>query len=215
MTEAEMVDAFRIHYDIANLDGPEYEDNEIYPLLNNAQVIVVLDKLRKGELSHITNVIENETGNLAAGLAFSNTRRFTPTEEYIGFISAKMKGTRTTFKATGSDVWMECELIHKSRSGKYLTNTLNVPILLKPKVYEDNDKTFIVIYDNYTAPLTTAGFLLEYVRKPEDIASGVDCELNEIVHEDIVSLAVNLAKQVFNPQEAAIDAGVDKEIKNR
>lgn len=210
-----MIDAFRIHYDIANLDGPEYEDAEIYPLLNNAQVIVALDKLRKGELSHITNIIENETGNLTAGLAYSNTRRFTPTEEYIGYISSKLKGTRTVFKATGGDEWMECELIHKARSGKYITNHLNVPILLKPKVYEDNDKTFIVIYDNYTAPLSTNGFLLEYLRKPEDIASGVDCELNEIVHEDIVSVAVNLAKQVFFPQEAAIDANVDKQIKER
>jgi hypothetical protein len=215
MTEAEMIEAVRIHYDIANLDGPEYEDDELRTLLNKAQVIVSLDKLRKGELSHITNIIVNETGNLAAGLAYSNTKTFTPAQEYIGYISSKLKATRTTFKATTSDVWFECDIIHKSRSGKYITNDLHIPILLRPKVYEDTDKKFIVIYDNYTVPLLVDGFFLEYIRKPVDIASGVDCELNDILHEDVVTVAVNLAKQVFFPQEAAIDAGIDKEIKNR
>ena len=86
---------------------------------------------------------------------------------------------------------------------------MNSPLLLQPRVYEDTLKKFTVIYDIYTAFATTNNFELEYVRKPVQISSGVSCELNLILHTRIVNTAVNLAKKVFNPNEAGNSAQVD------
>ena len=212
MITAEMISAFKVGYDIVNLEGPGYIDTEILVMLNKAQVMVVLDKLKKAQLTHITNLVENEKGNLTAGYDYNHTLIFTPAEEYIGYISSKVLASRATFKIITPAEWLDVELVHKARSGKYITNKLNTPILLVPKVLEEEDKTLVLIYDKFTTPTATDGFILEYIRKPVEITALVDCELNEILHEDVVGIAIKMAKKVFAPQEAALDTQIDANI---
>jgi hypothetical protein len=209
MTYTEMLQAFRVGYDIANLEGPGYEDSEVYILLNQAQDIEVLKEADLKRYTYISNVIVNEKGTLAAGLDYSYTKLYTPSQEYIGYISSKSKITRSTFKPITSDQWVENILIKKEVSGRYLYNSINSPLLLQPRVYEDTLKKITVIYDNYTTYATTNNFELEYLRKPILIANGVSCELNIFLHNRIVNTAVNLAKKVFNPNEAGSSAQVD------
>lgn len=49
---------------------------------------------------------------------------------------------------------------------------------------------FMVFVDNFTTPTT---FYLHYIKKPEDIAAGVDCVLREELHRTIIEKAVQLA----------------------
>jgi hypothetical protein len=204
-----MLKAFRVGYDIANLEGPGYEDSEMYILLNQAQDIEVLKEADLKRYTYISNVIVNEKGTLASGLDYSYTKLYTPLQEYIGYISSKSKITRTTFKPITSDQWVENILIKKEQSGRFLYNSINSPLLLQPRVYEDTLKKITVIYDNYTTYATSNNFELEYLRKPILIANGVSCELNVFLHNRIVNTAVNLAKKVFNPNEAGNSAQVD------
>ena len=209
MTYSEMLQAFKVDYDIVNLEGPGYEDSEIFVLLNQAQEIEVIKEVDLRRHTFISNVIVNEKGTLATGLDYSNTKLYSPSQEYIGYISSKSKIQRSTFKPITSDQWVENIQITKEQSGKYLYNSLNSPLLLQPRVYEDTLKKFTVIYDIYTTFATSNNFELEYVRKPIQIATGVNCELNLMLHTRIVNTAVNLAKKVFNPTEAGNSAQVD------
>ena len=128
MTSAEMIQAFKVGYDIVNLEGPGYEDTEICTLLNQAQTIEVFKEVSLRRWTFISNLIVNESGNIAAGLLYSHTGIYTPVAEYVGYISSKSKVTRTTFKAMNTQ-WIENIFIPKELSGKYLTDTLNRPIL--------------------------------------------------------------------------------------
>jgi hypothetical protein len=217
MTSTEMIQAFEVGYDIANLEGPGYEPEEILVLLNEAQTIEVLKEISVRRFTYISNLITNEDGALAAGLVYDKTAIFTPTEEYIGYISSKTKITRATFKIVTPAQWVENILIQKELSGKYITNDLNRPILLQPRVYEDEDRTITLIYDSLTTLSAGDNFMLEYVRRPTDIEAAVDSEVNVIMHERIVNTAVNRAKKVFNPNESGgsvqTDVLIGKDIK--
>jgi hypothetical protein len=70
----------------------------------------------------------------------------------------------------------------------------------------------VVIYDSNTTFASNNNFYLEYVKKPIDIANGVNSELNDNLHIRIVNTAVNIAKKVFNPNEAGSSVQVDELI---
>lgn len=214
MTTAEMITAFNVHYDIVNLEGPGYEDTEILVILNQAQSIEVLKEVAKRNWTVLSNLLLNEQGTLAAGLNYAYTKLFTPAQEYIGYISSKSKITRANYRliTTAGGEWVENIPIEKELSGKYLTNSINQPILLQPRVFEDTLRKITVIYDKNTTFAGANDFYLEYVRKPVDITAGVSCEVNKILHDRIVNTAVSLAKKVFNPNESGNSVQTDMMI---
>ena len=212
MTTAEMIYAFNIGYDIANLEGPGYEDEEIIRFLNQAQTIEVMKEVALRRWTYISNLISNEilsTTAIAWG-SYDHIKRVTPTEDYIGYVSSRSKVIRDTFKPTTGSEWMPNLFIRKEQSFRYVSSTLNHVILISPRVFEDEDKTLTVIYDRHTTFSGTDDFSLDYVHRPSDIASGVDSEVNEILHERIVNTAVDIGKKVWNGQEAAVSQQADQ-----
>jgi len=217
MTSTEMIQAFKVGYDIVNLEGPGYEDEEILIFLNKSQIIEIKKEISIRRWTYISNIIENEmmSTSIPAWSNYINFRCVIPTlDDYIGYVSSKSKIVRSTFKPTGAVQWVDNILIKKEVSGKYLTNDLNRVILLNPRVFEDEDGTISIIYDSNTVYNGTDDFTLEYVHMPVKIETGVNCELNEILHERIVATAVDLAKNVFNPQEAGNSQQVDQLMVN-
>jgi len=218
MTTAEMISAFKVNYDIVNLEGPGYEDDEILVLLNQAQVLEVQKEIQLKRLTWISNLIVNELGNSAAGLSYTNTRTYTKTgsEEYIGYIGSKSKVVRATFKVINPADWVDNIPIRKDESGKYVNSTINRVILLNPRIYEDTHDTFTIIHDSLTTFSGASDVYLEYVKRPVAITSGVSSEVDLMLHERIVNTAVNLAKKVFNPNESGgsvqTDAMINKTI---
>jgi len=214
MTTSEMIYAFKIGYDIANLEGPGYEDEEIIRFLNQAQSIEVMKEVAIRRWTYISNLIYNEvlsTTAVAWGV-YHHIRIATPSEpeEYIAYMSSRSKVTRTTFKATSGDEWINNILIRKEQSSKYVSSSLNHVILIVPRVYEDENRTLTIIYDRHTAFSGTDDFSLDYVRRPSDIAVAADSIVNEVLHERIVNTAVDIAKKVWNPQEAGISQQTDQ-----
>jgi hypothetical protein len=206
MTTLEMIRNFRINYDIINLGGPGYEDEEVVILLNQAQSIEILKEVAIKRWTYITQLIVNEEGALAAKATYSNyVKTYTPVQAYIAYVSSMTNIIKAVIQPTYQ--WVENILISKENAGKFITSTINLPILLKPRVFEDNEEgatSISVVYDVYTTvdPGAT-GFKLAYIRKPADIAVGVTLDVNPILHDRIITTAVDLAKKVINPNEAA------------
>ena len=224
MTTAEMIQNFKMHYDIVNLEGPGYEDEEILVFLNQAQVIEVLKEVSLRRWTYITRLIENEILDTNKPIAWSEYDYHTAviaSEDYIAYVSSRSKITRTTFKPTTGAEWVGNILIRKEQAPLYTHNTNNRVILLVPRVYEDIAETGIytsisILYDSNTTFAGVEDFELEYIRKPVLLSSDpvVDCELNEIMHERIITAAIDLAKKVFNPQEAGNSQQVDQLMVN-
>jgi hypothetical protein len=220
MTVLEMIRSFRIGYDLINLSGPGYEDDEIIILLNQAQSIEVLKEIALKRWTYISKLIVNEQGALAYKDTYANDGSdkilsYTPipSTEYIGYVSSMSHLTNSYI--ISSPQWVENILISKENAGKYMTSQINIPILLKPRVYEDSENnlpSISLIYDQYTT-IDAEVFKLAYVRKPVMIAitgSPVNCEVNLIMHDRIVNAAVDLAKKVINPNEAAASVQTDQ-----
>lgn len=212
MTTDEMITAFKIAYDIANLEGPGYEDEEILVFLNQAQSIEVMKEVAIRRWTYISNLIENEilSTSVPAWATYNHVRSVTPTSEYIGYVSSRSNITRTTFKATSGAEWVGNILILKEQAIKYVSSTLNHVILLVPRVFEDEDKRITILYDRHTSFDGTNDFSLDYVHKPRDIEAGVNSDVNEVLHERIVNCAVDLGKEVWNPQEAGASQQTDQ-----
>jgi hypothetical protein len=212
MTTSEMIYAFKIGYDIANLEGPGYEDEEIIRFLNQAQEIEVMKEVAVRRWTYISNLIQNEVLSTVPVATYNYISTVSPSEpeEYISYVSSRSKVTRNTFKSTSGDEWLGNILIQKEQSSKYVSSSLNHIILIVPRVYEDEDRTLTVIYDRHTTLDGTNDFSLDYVRRPSDIAAGVDSIVNEVLHERIVNTAVDIAKKVWNPQEAGVSQQTDQ-----
>ena len=216
MTSSEMIQNVKMHYDIVNLEGPGYEDDEILVFLNQAQDIEVRKEIFVRRWTLISNLMQNEILSTLkpAWSEFTYHTQVTPSEDYIGYISSRSKITRTTFKDTNGAEWVGNIFITKEQAPRYTSNRNNRVILIVPRVYEEEDHTISVLYDSNTAFSGTNDFELEYIRKPVDITTFVDCEVNEIMHERIVITAVDLAKKVVNPQESTASQQADQLINN-
>jgi len=203
MTSDEMIARFKVEYDIANLEGPQYKDNEILVLLNQAQVKVTMSEILIRRWTYISNIIENGSYSTGAGGTFNYHRIVTPVaDDYIGYVSSKSKVVRANYKIINPADWVDNIIIRKEDSGKYLSNSNSLPILINPRVYEDINGTIAIIHDRNTTFSGANDFMLEYVRRPVDIEALVNCEINQFLHEKIVNTAVDIGKKVFSPQEA-------------
>jgi len=224
MTTAEMIQNFKMHYDIVNLEGPGYEDEEVLVFLNQAQIIEVMKEVSLRRWTNITRLIENEILSTLKPVIWSEFdyhTQVTASEDYIAYISSRSKILRSTFKPTVREEWVGNIFITKEQAPRYTNNTNNRVILIVPRVYEDISEsgtytTISILHDANTTFSGTDDFELEYIRKPILLSSDpvVDCEINEIMHERIVTTAVDLAKKVFNPQEAGNSQQVDQLMVN-
>ena len=215
MTTAEMIQRFQMHYDIVNLEGPGYDDPEVLVFLNDAQTVEVMKEVSIRRWTYVTNLVKNDTLSsiVTPWSLYPYHRTATPSEDYIGYIASKSLITRTVFKPTSGAEWVGNVPIKKELVFKYISNTNNWVILLSPRVFEDEAGVISVIHDRHTAYSGVNDFSLAYVRRPNDITALVDCEVNLIMHERIVNTAVDLAKKVFNPQEAGLSEQTDQLIK--
>jgi hypothetical protein len=217
MTTSEMIQNFRMAYDIVNLEGPGYDDEEVLVFLNTSQDIEVKKEAAIRRWTYISNLISNITLNTSvpAWSLYQYHRIVSvPSETYLAYIGSKSKIERTIFKPLNGAEWVDNILIPKENSGRYISNTNNWPILLNPRVYEEATGNVSVIYDKNTTFSGSNDFILEYIRKPSQITLISPCEVNEVMHERIVNTAVDLAKKVFTVQEAAASKQTDTLIKN-
>lgn len=218
MNTQTMITAFKIGYDIANLEGRGYEDEEILFFLNKAQIMEVMKEVVIRRWTYISNLIKTRILHtdtpLHSSNVFSRCVAINETSDYLTYISSKSKITRTRFKPTMGEEWVGNILIKKEQSGRYVTSSLNHVILIVPRVYEEEDKSITIIFDEHTTFSGRSDFQLEYIKIPEQITRTNDSEVNEILHERIVNTAVDLAKGVWSSQEAAMAQQADDIMKN-
>lgn len=210
MTNAEMKTRFLIGYEfIANNLAPGYTDSEISGFLNQGMDLIVDELFNKGDIGNIAELLTKVTPDLIA---------YEPTSapEYYGEYSlwctqdsfsnfrwltnAKAKVLRTEPFYVNSE-WIECEMIDKHVAEKWVSTSINKPIIVYPKiVWHGTTYGFSVIYDAYSS---VSEFQVIYIKTPTriDVTTGT-CELHTRLHQKIVDKAIQLAMKAVDAQRA-------------
>lgn len=212
MTIAEMHIAFRVGVNKvdANYDAG-YLAEEIDLYLNQAQRQFVKDRysgiaetgfegnqLRRDELSDLVRVtplvpvIEAQ-----AVLMGSQYEYMLPyPDAYMFFVSCEIGMTRTASPVVSTKEYVAGDVINHTEIPFFRKNTFNCPILRRPKLLFRED--FIHVFcDEYT---TMVDGRLTYVKEPieVDLTDEINCELAEATHDDIVNIAIALARSDMN-----------------
>jgi hypothetical protein len=224
MTNAELKQAFNLYYDsIANFASPGYEDLEISVFLNKATDTIVEQLYNAGRINDIAELVSvekyemvpctlEELGDYAYEAEVDDNFWF-----YVN--SRTLIKSRTEIITwTNEPFWIDNQLSEKDKMRFYVTNKMNVPILLHPKVAIHGSwitvpsnhfhTKMIVITDKYCVVdyERDVTFELTYVRYPDRIdVSGetVKCQLAESLHDKVAALAANIAIQITEKERMA------------
>lgn len=224
MTAIEMRDLFLILYDkVTNLAAPGYEDQEIEGFLNKAQLQFVKQRYhsrgnkyqegvestekRRKDLSELTRNAEllggvsnssDQTGVLPNGEFFDLPDSFLYTlmeEVTINHDDECYNGNRIKVKPITHDEY-----------NAYISNPWKKPDETTAwRLDFSSDPTGaqeirheIVVGDN----ISVDRYYVRYIKNPSliSVVNGIDSEINESVHEEIVDIAVRIATGITDPQ---------------
>jgi hypothetical protein len=222
MTAAEMKEEFLILYDkITNFNAPGYEDEEISMFLSKAQERVFL---------HIVNPAGNK---YQSGIELTEKRR-KDLSELTSNADATVSASQVGSKADGQFFDLPADFLYAIQEEATISSTDacyngNTGVEIKPithnfytknrknphkKPYgeliwrmdfssEGGVKRHELITD---ASTTVTTYNLRYYKRPVeiDITGAVDCELDAIIHRQIIDEAVAIATGVTNPEEYQI-----------
>jgi len=221
MTAAEMVNEFGIRYAMEINDSvPGWEDDEIYSFLNKAQRKTVEDLYLRRNFDLLKELLWRviitglfDYGALAEatnGYYFNMSSSIPGGYPYLYYVQSWSRVTRTN--PTMTSTLVKNQSISLDNVDKFAVTEANKPFFLKPAAFFDRtgtDEIFVVLYDYYTTNLDRLYF--EYIREPNDIASGVDCELNSSLHDSIVDLAVTYAIETLESPRVNTQPAVNQD----
>lgn len=203
MTAVEMQASFLVQYDAAtSLVAPGWDNSEISAFLNLAQDNIVAELYNKKDLISISNIITTmDDFSLTTHPTITNAVYYeidTNLTDFLYYVSSRTSLTRTNPAITRE--WIHNEVIDRISATKFFQTGLNKVWFKYPKVFFENvfenpdpqGNCMVVLYDSYTTPLAGE---ITYVKYPSriDIDTTADCELNLVLHKDIVKLAVEEA----------------------
>lgn len=197
MTAAEMLLYFRERYNLSSNVNWGKQDDELYLYLNAAVSKFINNRVSGNNIlnsavgfnmksiDEIRTLITTSNIIAPSGSAteISNSIFYQLPSDYL-------YGLQVYILDSTSSTWRPCEFISYIESRKYINHSKNNPIIDIPKVIINDDVYIVVIHDSDD---TITNGKITYIKKPAVIASGVDCDLPEQVHHEIVEIAVTLA----------------------
>jgi len=224
MTAAQAIENFLLEYDRVNsLSAPNYTDDEILTFINRAYKQVVADQVVARNYTLLDTLVATYTfGTLSTYTTLSNAYYvdITQTQPANGgtrfgyYISSSCTLSRSAVPvATSTKVTNE--YIDRNQAKDFESNSVNSPIFRNPKVFIEGDD-LVIIYDNYT---TVTALNLVYVKIPYTLVTGSpgagetgSLETREDLDQTIITTAVHLSEIVNNPEKAAADIQLDKQV---
>jgi len=219
MTNAELKTRFLIGYEfVANNLAPGYLDSEISGFLNQGMDLIVDELYANGNIGSIAEVLVKTEPGIVAYL--------TPAENYGNYaywtvqntlsdlrhlVNAKAKVLRYQPFAINSE-WIECEPIDNRIAEKWVTTSINMPIIIYPKiVWHGTVNGYAVIFDAYSS---VEEFQVMYIKNPVriDVADGLTCELHTKLHQKIVDKAIALAMKATDAERAQKEVQINQAL---
>lgn len=206
MTTAEMKAYFLSEYDAAtSLSAPGFEDSDISSFLNIAQDNIVTELYKNKEYTKLSELFCTTSNlplfshpNIANGYYLIALNLSSDgLVDFFYYIDSRTKITRTN--PTITNEWVPNDFITRDVANKLFKTALNKVWFKYPKSFfemVDNGDTvrlmLVVIVDSYT---TGTYGEVTYIKRPIriNITTSTKSELNESLHQGIVTLAVQEA----------------------
>lgn len=205
MTEQEMIVFFHERYNLSSNSNDDKEDDEVYLLLNagvsrfvktrytgnnSRSIPFEADNKRSDDLRTLITTSGEIVVSVSSIDEIPNGKKYQIPSDYMFLIRGYCK--------IGNS-WYSCDKIPLTDVNKWIETPVHKPIIRDGKLYYSDDSyyTLLVDPDNYSN-LTVSK--IQYLKKPDIIASGVDCNLPEHTHEEIVEIAVGLAIEELENQ---------------
>jgi hypothetical protein len=211
MTEAQMRREFKLFLDKVDSQAlPDFTLTEIYIMLNEAQERFVknrygltniykkgfeeiqkrtddLNPLVKTKFTSVTAVTtETNTYKVDIDTLFSDEAHAVPsTDVYMFYLRGR---ARHTSAGCGSQ-YVSVELVQQDDLEEIMIDPFNKPYINGAVGYFEDNDIYVVTDGSYTI----TNFKLTFLKRPRLIAAGIDCELRDHTHKEIVQIAVLIA----------------------
>ena len=208
-----MVSNFLLEYDrLSSLSAPGYENSEIVRFLEKAQIELVTQLYQSKQYMLIDDLFVTYTYSSPSSYSYvtGTSAKYvdlnTSTTRYMFYVASYSDLTRTQAPTISSAVTVQNQDITKNELKYYLTSAFNTPIFRYPKAMLDG-AALIIIPDGYT---TISKVTVDYLSQPKalslstnDSSNTTTCELKTILHDQVVSKAVEMALIAIDPNRAA------------
>lgn len=223
MTNAELKTRFLIGYEfIANNLAPGYTDAEISGFLNQGMDLLVDDFYGRGDVANIAELLVKNSLILLPAVSGTDPEDYGPSSYWVALTNyglidlrwltnAKAKVTRTEPFYVNAE-WIECNQITKQEAEKWVSTSINKPIIVYPKIiWHGGVVGFAVIGDSYS---TISELQIIYIKNATriDVSDGLTCELHSKLHQKIVDKAIALAMKATDAQRAQGEIQINQAI---
>ena len=230
MNRSEFLEYLRLRLDVINSDvSPSYEDDELYPFLDRAYLMVIDQQAKQGNFHFLKGLLASNTvdsgsiTSLSDDVYMKNNEDTYPlkvnlnslTSFYIHTYSQTKVKRGDSISSTSSYQWFPNDPIQIENASNVLITPVNKPYFLYPKVLVDyNEQNLIIFPDNYMMfdPASNS-VKINYLKLPEKFKNLSTPAIHESLHHDVADKAANLAKIPINAQEAAQEVQVDEQVK--
>lgn len=208
MTSREMILEFQrllIMSDKALYELERPTTSEMYMFLNMSQKRIFKDRYfpsanvienigtisyNAEEIRHLIKTSDWLSGNQDDSTPISYDVDISSLNGYAHYITGLSKVTRSDVFPANEYTIVPNKVITYAEMGGYITNNFHSPIIRKPATLFLNSTTIKVFVDKFTSVF--GGLKITYLSFPRDIDDDNNCELAEVLHNDLVSFAVDL-----------------------
>lgn len=209
MTGLEMLAEFQKLITISDprlLESERLESSEVYQLLNLAQKMVFKNRyFPSNNYAENILIINNNAEDLKklivsgyeVSVTLSTSIRYTyevdtsGITDYAHYIKSESKLVRTVvFPTSPSGELVPNQLIGFIDVRRFITNSMNSPIIRSPGVLLETGDMIRIFVDKYTTDLSS--LYLTYLRYPNPIVQDEECELERSLHSVVVTTAIEL-----------------------
>ena len=222
MTVLVMISNFLLEYDrLSSASAPGYENIEIIRFLNKAQIELVNELYRNKQYMLIDEQLLTCTYTAGGvltypymtGAKYFDLNSATYTTRYMYYIKSFTKLSRT-YLPTMTTTIVGNDDIQKEEAKYYVSNAFNTPIFRYPKAFIDG-QWLVVIPDGYT---TITEVSVDYLSEPRtlteattDANNTATCDLKTILHDTIVTKAVEMALKAGDLERAVPTIQLNKQ----
>lgn len=212
MTTAEMIILFNQRYRKSSPINDDLDDDQLVVLLNSAISKLTnqyYEKYISGKLDAIEDIYTLQaTSSITKTTVISslpNGSVYDFPADYRFHMSALVNVT--TYDSSAVNYWVDCDRISVNNIGRFLRNSINLPIIDTPKYVEFQNK--IVVLHEGTPEMDTSNLLLHYIKNPLELNSASPNAISDLplqLHERIVEMALEYAVEPDVPDEQRVQS---------
>ena len=200
-----MITLFEQRYNTSSFTNDELGVDEVYLFLNlsverfintrftgnnpRQQAFEGGDRKRIEDLRTLL-IVSGDITSASTNTEIPNSDNFALPADYRFYINSYSNIDKTINGTARTNAWVENDKIENDEVSEFIDTHYNRPIIDNPKAVLRSGVNLTILIDTET---TLNKIKIQYIKQPDVIASGTNCNLPDQTHEEIVEGAVTIA----------------------